>query len=77
MDRSVRGRMDLLRLTGVPPLALIPHIGTEAERRASRRRTRLAVGGAVASLCIVVALIHFLYMPLDVLWFTTARRFGF
>jgi uncharacterized protein involved in exopolysaccharide biosynthesis len=77
LDSSVRGRLDLLKLTGVPPLALVPHIGTEAERRASRRRLRFAMGGAMASLCVAVALTHFLYRPLDVLWFTFARRMGF
>jgi uncharacterized protein involved in exopolysaccharide biosynthesis len=77
LDSSVRGRFDLHRLTGVPPLVLVPHIATEAERRATRRRTRLALGGAMASLCIAVALTHFFYQPLDVLWFTYARRWGF
>jgi hypothetical protein len=77
MDSSVRSRLDLLNLTGVAPLALVPHIETEAERRAGRRRMRLAVGSAMASLCIAVALTHFFYQPLDVLWFTFARRFGF
>jgi succinoglycan biosynthesis transport protein ExoP len=76
-DGSVRGRLDLLKLTGVPPLALVPHIPTEAEHRAGRRRMRLAVGTAVASACIAVALTHFFYQPLDVLWFTFTRRFGF
>jgi hypothetical protein len=77
LDGSVRGRLDLLKLTGVPPLALVPHIRTEAEGRASRRRLRLAVGGAMASLVVAVAMVHLFYRPLDVLWFTLARRFGF
>jgi polysaccharide biosynthesis transport protein len=77
LDSSVRGRLDLLNMTGVPPLALVPHIGTEAERRASRRRMRLAVGSAMASLCVAVVMTHFFYRPLDVLWFTFARRMGF
>lgn len=77
LDSSVRSRFDLLSLTGVPPLALVPYIGTEAERRAGRRRMRFAVGSAMASLCVAVALTHFLYRPLDVLWFTFARRLGF
>lgn len=77
VDSSVRGRLDLQKLTGVPPLALVPHIGTEAERRASRRRVQLALGGAVASLCLAIALTHLLYRPLDVLWFSFARRMGF
>ena len=76
MDTSVRGRLDLLRLTGIPPLALVPHIGTEAERRGARRRVQIAFGTAVASVCIAVALTHFFYRPLDVLWFTFARRMG-
>jgi uncharacterized protein involved in exopolysaccharide biosynthesis len=76
-DISVRGRVDLLALTGVAPLALVPHIETEADRRASRYRRRFAVGSAMASLCVAVALTHFLYRPLDVLWFTFARRMGF
>ena len=77
LDDSVRSRVDLLKLTGVPPLALVPHIETEAERRAGRRRMRVAVGSAMASVCIAVALTHFFYRPLDVLWFTFARRMGF
>jgi len=77
LDGSVRNRLDLLSLTGVPPLALVPHIATDSERRAGRRRMRLAFGSAMASLCIAVALAHFLYRPLDVLWFTFARRMGF
>jgi predicted transcriptional regulator len=77
MDTSVRGRLDLMELTGIPPLALVPHIPTGLEQRSQRRRVRLAFGGAVASLCIAVVMAHFLYKPLDVLWFTFARRMGF
>ena len=77
VDSSVRGRLDLLSLTGVPPLALVPHIETESDRRGARRRMRLAVGSAMASMVTAVALAHFFYRPLDVLWFTLARRMGF
>jgi hypothetical protein len=77
LDTSVRGRLDLMTLTGVPPLALVPHIETERDQRVHRRRLRVAFGSAVASLCIAVAMTHFLYRPLDVLWFTFARRMGF
>jgi succinoglycan biosynthesis transport protein ExoP len=76
LDTSVRGRMDLFALTGVPPLALVPHIGTQSEARQRRRRLRIAMGSAVASLCIAIVSIHLFYQPLDVLWFSFARRFG-
>jgi uncharacterized protein involved in exopolysaccharide biosynthesis len=75
-DTSVRGRVDLLKLTGIPPLALVPHIGTESERRAGRRHVQLALGGAMAAAFVAVALVHFFYRPLDVLWFTLAHRMG-
>jgi uncharacterized protein involved in exopolysaccharide biosynthesis len=77
MDTTIRGRRDLFNLTGVPPLALVPHIGTLAEARAARRRLWLATGTSVATVCVAIVLVHFLYMPLDVLWFALARRFGF
>ena len=77
MDSTVRGRHDLLNLTGVAPLALVPHIITASEVRAARRRMWLAAGSATATVCVAVVLTHFFVTPLDVLWFTFARRFGF
>jgi succinoglycan biosynthesis transport protein ExoP len=76
MDSTVRGRRDLFDLTGIPPLALVPHIGTLAEARAARRRAWLAAGTSVATVCVAVVLIHFFYRPLDVLWFSFAHRLG-
>jgi polysaccharide biosynthesis transport protein len=76
-DSTIRGRQDLVNLTGIPPLALVPHIGTMAEFRAARRRRWLAAGSSFATACVAVLLIHLFYMPLDVLWFNLARRFGF
>ena len=77
LDSTIRGRQDLVNLTGIPPLALVPHIGTIAEFRAARRRRWLAAGSSLATVCVAVILIHLFYMPLDVLWFNIARRFGF
>ncbi len=76
LDSSVRGRLDLLALTGTPPLALVPLIITEGDRRIERKRRRVALGSAAASVCIAVMLVHFFYMPLDVLWYALARRMG-
>lgn len=76
-DTTIRNRSDLMQLVGVPPLALVPRIWTESERRRTRRLGQLAAGGAVASLCAVLLLVHLFYQPLDVLWFSLARRLGF
>jgi polysaccharide biosynthesis transport protein len=75
-DTTIRNRGDLFDLTGVAPLALVPHIGTLADARAARRRLWIAAGTSVATVCTAVVLIHLFYMPLDVLWFALARRFG-
>ncbi len=77
IDTTIRTRGDLLQLIGVPPLALVPYIGTERERRLARRRRWIATGGTVASFCMALVLIHLFYRPLDVLWFSLARRMGF
>ena len=77
MDSTVRGRRDLFDLTGIAPLALVPHIGTLAEVQAARRRIWLTAGSSAAMACVAVVLIHFLYMPLDVLWFSFAHRLGY
>ena len=77
MDGTVRGRRDLFDLTGVAPLALVPHIGTLTEYRAARRRAWIAAGTAAVTVCVAVVLTHFFYRPLDVLWFSFAHRFGF
>jgi uncharacterized protein involved in exopolysaccharide biosynthesis len=77
MDTSVRGRLDLLNLTGVPPLALVPHISTEADRLAMRWRARFALATGMATLCVGAVLAHFFYQPLDVLWFSFTHRVGF
>ena len=77
MDGSVRGRRDLFDLTGIPPLALVPHIGTAAEARAARRRRWIAAGTSAATFCVAVVLFHLFVRPLDVLWFSFTHRFGF
>ena len=77
LDATVRGRRDLMRIVaGAPPLAIIPRIGAiEIEQSPWRRRALLAlvVGGV---LLVAATAVHFLYRPLDVLWFILLRRMG-
>src|SRR5580704_8814305 len=69
-DTAIRGRDELLRLTGVAPLALVPHIITTEDLRTTRRRLRLTLGSAAGTFCVALVLVHLLYRPLDVLWFS-------
>ncbi|HZF25303.1 MAG TPA: hypothetical protein VEZ88_03500 [Steroidobacteraceae bacterium] len=76
LDGTVRGRQDLSALLNVAPLAVIPYIGTLAESTRQRARFRLAAFGAMGTILAAAVLVHFLYRPLDVLWFTAMRKFG-
>jgi protein tyrosine kinase modulator len=76
VDVSVRHRGDLVDLLQVPPLAVLPRILTAAELAARRRWRIFAVFGAVGAVALGLALVQFLYQPLDVLWFVALRKVG-
>ena len=75
-DVSVRSVQDIRTLLSVPPLAAVPLITTEAERRRHKRLVRYSWQGAVVSLIALGAGIHFLVRPLDVVWIGLLHRFG-
>jgi uncharacterized protein involved in exopolysaccharide biosynthesis len=74
IDNSVRSRRDIEALVSVPPLAVLPWIETPAERSGKVKVRRLSLAGAAASVVVAVAMAHFLYRPLDVLWAVAWRR---
>ena len=62
---------------GVPPLALIPHIQTQADLRSQKQgRFRLALGSAAGTACVALVLVHLFYRPLDVVFFSLMHRLG-
>jgi polysaccharide biosynthesis transport protein len=76
LDTTIRSRDELLQLVGVAPLALIPHIETQAEVRSQRKRFRVALGSAAGTACVALVLVHLFYRPLDVIFFTIVHRLG-
>lgn len=76
LDRSIRTADQLMRVMGAMPLAVVPFMpnGDDLVRERARR-VRMHLAG-VAVLMVAIALIHWLVMPLDVLWFSTLRRIG-
>lgn len=75
LDQRVRGFQGVHELD-IPLLGSVPYIETVRER-VRHRRLLISLGfGAVAILSMALVLIHLLYMPLDVLWFSLARRLG-
>ena len=77
LDDTVRDRRDLIRvLAGSPPLAIIPRIEIAAVAGPAWRRAAMLALAAVGLLAAALTAIHFMYQPLDVLWFRMLRRFG-
>ena len=78
LDATVRGRRDLMRIVaGPPPLAIIPRIvPIEIEDSSHWRRRMLLALVIVGVLLVAAAAVHFVYRPLDVLWFILLRRMG-
>lgn len=67
IDQRIRGTAGLTRVTGEPPLVQLPYIETLEERALKRRLMKRLIVVAVLLTATAVALIHFFYMPLDLL----------
>jgi uncharacterized protein involved in exopolysaccharide biosynthesis len=76
LDASVRGPKDVRDLLHVAPLAAIPVMVTQGEQLRRRRIVRYSWGGGVAAVVLCAVTVHFLLVPLDVLWLVLLRRFG-
>lgn len=67
-DTSLHGVKGVKRATGVPPLAVIPYLRTDAELAAVRKRRLLVALGVVALLAAALVLVHYQVQPLDELF---------
>ncbi|MEZ5500743.1 MAG: Wzz/FepE/Etk N-terminal domain-containing protein [Steroidobacteraceae bacterium] len=76
LDTSVRSRIDLAEYLAAPVLAALPVMRSPSEIVRGRRRIWMSAMAGSASLVAIVVAVHFLFRPLDVLWFVIARRFG-
>ena len=76
LDRNLHGSQQVLRLAGVLPLAVIPHIVTAAERARRRRRVAaLGAGGVALATALLIAFDQTI-MPLDVVVSVITRQIG-
>ena len=76
LDQRLYGRAAILRLLGVPPLAVIPNIDSTSSLKRRKRNWLLAIAGALVALALLAICVHFFYKPLDVLFFLIARSLG-
>lgn len=76
LDERLYGRAGVVRQLGVPPLAVIPRLHTDATRRQRSRNLLLWVAGGVLALVLAAIALHVLFRPLDVLFFQVLRVLG-
>lgn len=76
LDKRVRSSRDIASILGAPPLAAIPRIRNSEDESGTKRSKWIVVGIAVVAVIVVLLLVHFLYKPLDVLWFIMLRKLG-
>jgi len=77
LDRSVRGARALAALVEAPLLAVVPRVRDEARLRRRRRLLLIAAAALAAVVVLGLAAIHFLFLPLDTLWYAALRRLEF
>jgi uncharacterized protein involved in exopolysaccharide biosynthesis len=76
LDQSVRGEKQLTEILGVSPIVKIPYIYLDEEIQAKGRRLYYILGGIFASGVVFLLCVHYLWKPLDVIWFILMRKSG-
>lgn len=74
IDQTVHSPRDVTRVMQVPVLAVLPQLQRPllAQRRSWKRRI-IAVA-VLSAVLLVIAALHFFYMPIDVAWFAILRH---
>jgi uncharacterized protein involved in exopolysaccharide biosynthesis len=76
MDAAINSPRAIERVQGAPPIAEIPLIVTTQDRKRHRNVKVGALLIAPVIVAIVLVLVHFLWIPLDILWYVGLRRLG-
>jgi succinoglycan biosynthesis transport protein ExoP len=77
IDGVITGGKSIQRVFGAPPIAEIPLIVTAADLDKIRNRRLLFFIAVPILFVVVLAVFHFVVMPLDVFWYVALRRLGF
>jgi protein tyrosine kinase modulator len=74
MSAAVRGAKGVVAILHTAPLAVIPYLPNAADTRAQQTKKRIMIITVIAGIIILLLLVHFLFSPLDVLWFRGLRK---
>ncbi|HBC58471.1 MAG TPA: hypothetical protein DCZ03_15035 [Gammaproteobacteria bacterium] len=76
IDANLYGSRALTKITGAPPLAVIPVIKTPMEKKKATRIRRLTFASSFMGVVALAIAAHFLLAPVDVLWSVFQQRMG-
>jgi hypothetical protein len=74
MDQSIRGAKLIRGLAGGPPLAVIPYFETDEDISQQQKMRSVGMLAGLGFILLILALVHWLWIPLDVLWFRGLRK---
>jgi protein tyrosine kinase modulator len=74
MDNSVRGARAVTNLLEAPPLSVIPYLHNSEDIALAKRTRKIILVTLAGSLVLILLLVHFFFIPLDVLWFRGLRK---
>jgi succinoglycan biosynthesis transport protein ExoP len=76
MDSSLRTSDSIRRITQVAPLASIPYIQEEKEKKKGSRKIKLMILAVSIVSGFLLLLMHLFWSPLDVIWYVLLRKIG-
>lgn len=74
MDSSVRGVRGVTYLLESPPLSVIPYMPNSEDTARAVKTRKIVIATVASSFVLILLLAHFLWTPLDVLWFRGLRK---
>jgi len=74
VDSSVRGVRGIMAVLESPPLSVIPYLQNSGDLARADKTRKIIITVFASSLVLFVLLVHFLWTPLDVLWFRGLRK---
>ena len=76
LNKSVRRPSELVSALGIQPFATVPYIATQGEIMRRRLKTAAGLAAFAVGVPAVLYLIHYQYMPIDLIISRMAERFG-
>jgi polysaccharide chain length determinant protein (PEP-CTERM system associated) len=76
MDDTIYEVKDVIAITKASPLAVIPYIETSIDQKKRSTKGIAVVLSTFTFIILVMILIHFLYKPMDVVWYMVLRTMG-